>query len=311
VELPPEVVRLLGLQDGVITRRQALAAGLTKDDIARLVRRREWVRLLRGVYINHTGQPTWLQRAWAGVLAHAPAALAGTSPMPRPAQSGPIWVAVSVGRNVRQRPGYRVRYLTRFDEQVQHHTYPSRMRLEEACLELVVDTASLLDRIQLVAGVCQSRRTTALRLLAALAFRPRMPGRRWLEDVLRDIANGTCSVLEHGYLTKVERAHGLPPGRRQQVGEDTSGRVYRDVHYAQYDQYVELDGALFHDSPRARDADMERDLDAATEGQHAVRLGWGQVYGRPCLTAAKVATLLRVRGWTGTIRPCGPECAAA
>jgi len=76
-----------------------------------------------------------------------------------------------------------------------------------------------------------------------------MPDRRWLENVLRDIADGTCSVLEHGYLTKVERAHGLPPGRRQPMDEDTSGRVYRDVHYEQYDQYVELDGALFHDSP--------------------------------------------------------------
>jgi hypothetical protein len=123
------------------------------------------------------------------------------------------------------------------------------MRLEESCLDLVADTASLLDRIQIVAEVCQSRRTTAHRLLAALARRPRMPDRRWLENVLRDIADGTCSVLEHGYLTKVERAHGLPPGRRQPMDEDTSGRVYRDVHYEQYDQYVELDGALFHDSP--------------------------------------------------------------
>ena len=311
MDLPPEVVRLLVLQDGVITRRQALVAGLTKDDIARLVRRREWTRLLRGVYVNHTGEPTWVQRAWAGVLAYAPAALAGPSAMPRPAENGPIWIAVSVGRNVRERPGFRVRYLTRFDEQVQHHTHPPRMRLEEACLDLVADTASLLDRIQIVAGVCQSRRSTAHRLLAALPRRPRMPDRRWLEAVLCDIANGTSSVLEHGYLTKVERAHGLPHGRRQPMGEDTSGRVYRDVHYEEYDQYVELDGALFHDSPSARDADMERDLDAAVERQHTVRLGWGQVYGRPCATAAKVATLLRLRGWTGTIRPCGPDCGAA
>ena len=55
---------------------------------------------------------------------------------------------------------------------------------------------------------------------------------------------------------------------------------------------------------------MERDLDAAVERQHTVRLGRGQVYGRPCRTAAKVATLLRLRGWTGTIRLCGPDCAA-
>ena len=48
MDLRAEVIRLLLFQDGVITRRQALTAGLTKDDVARLVRRRVCVRLLRG-----------------------------------------------------------------------------------------------------------------------------------------------------------------------------------------------------------------------------------------------------------------------
>jgi hypothetical protein len=129
--------------------------------------------------------------------------------------------------------------------------------------------------------------------------------------VLRDVAEGTCSVLEHGSLTKVERPHGLPRGRRQLAGEDSSGRVYRDVYYEECDQYVELDGVLVHGTPEARDADLERDLDAAVERHGTVRLGWGQVYGRPCRTAAKIAALLTQLGWTGSIRPCGPDCDAA
>jgi len=47
---------------------QALAAGLVDHDLQRLVRRRDLTRLLRGVYVDHTGEPTWQQRAWAAVL---------------------------------------------------------------------------------------------------------------------------------------------------------------------------------------------------------------------------------------------------
>ena len=71
---------------------------------------------------------------------------------------------------------------------------------------------------------------------------------------------------------------------------------------------VELDGRLFHDTARQRDADLERDLDAAVEGMGTVRLGWGQVFDRACDTAGKVAALHRARGWTGSARRCGPDC---
>lgn len=189
--------------------------------------------------------------------------------------------------------------------------HPPRMRFEEACLDLVAATRSELDRIQILADACQSRRTTARRLLQALARRARVPDRRWLESVLHDIATGTCSVLEHGYLTKVERAHGLPRCRRQRPELGPSGRLFRDVEYEQLGQLVELDGRLFHDSATARDADLERDLDAALTRHDTVRLGWGQVFGRPCRTAVKIGILLSNRGWTGTVRPCGPDCQAA
>jgi hypothetical protein len=239
VDLPREIARVLGDQSGVIARRQVVDGGWTKNDIDRMVRRREWVRLLPGVYVAHTGDPTWLQRAWAGVLYYWPAALAGASAIRMtagrrtPDHAGPVWVAVAADRHVRARPGYRIRWLARFDEQVLENMHPPRMRFEEACLDLVAATRSELDRIQILADACQSRRTTARRLLQALARRARVPDRRWLESVLHDIATGTCSVLEHGYLIKVERAHGLPRGRRQRPELGPSGRLFRDVEYEQ------------------------------------------------------------------------------
>jgi very-short-patch-repair endonuclease len=125
--------------------------------------------------------------------------------------------------------------------------------------------------------------------------------------VLDDVAEGACSVLEHGYLTRVERAHGLARPRRQVVSRSQAGLVYRDVEYAG-GLVVELDGLLFHDTTEQRDRDFDRDLVAAVDGRDTVRLSWGQVFDRPCRTAGLVAALLRARGWSGAARACGPKC---
>lgn len=70
---------LLREQDGVLSRRQSLQAGLTDRDLARLSRRRELVRVHPGVYVDHTGPLSWQQRAWAAVLFSWPAALCAES----------------------------------------------------------------------------------------------------------------------------------------------------------------------------------------------------------------------------------------
>jgi hypothetical protein len=59
-----EIARLLAQQSGVISRRQVLAHGGCPADIDRALRRLERVRMLPGVFVDRTGRPTWLQRAW-------------------------------------------------------------------------------------------------------------------------------------------------------------------------------------------------------------------------------------------------------
>jgi hypothetical protein len=116
------------------------------------------------------------------------------------------------------------------------------------------------------------------------------------------------AVLEHGYITRIERPHGLPQGLRQ-FSERHEGRaLYRDVDYAAYRRIVELDGTLFHGSARQRDLDLDRDLDAACVDRPTVRLGWGQVFDRPCRTTTRVARFLQGGGWSGVPKPCGPAC---
>lgn len=314
------IEEILSRQDGVIARGQALAAGATRAAIVRRLRRGEWVPIHPGVYITHNGQPTWQQRAWAAVLACWPAALDGRSairahegPGRRHADDATITVMVAHERKVRSPAGVTVRRARRFESQVQWNLSPPRMRYDEAVIDLADRAYTDLAAIAALADACGGRRTTAARLLAKVDTIPRLRRRSWLCSVLQDVADGTCSVLEHGYLTRVERPHGLPRGERQAPAVSGGRRMLRDVRYAgrrpSWTQIVELDGRLDHDSAAARDRDMERDLDAAIDGEETVRLSYGQVYDRPCRTAAKIARLLSRRGWRGRFRRC-PRCPA-
>lgn len=312
-----EATRVQSQQAGVISRRQALDAGLGPHDVRRLVRRREWTQVHPGVFVDHTGPLTWVQRAWAAVLFSWPAALSGESALR--AGDGPgsrdvlreevVHVAVDRRRTTLLAPeGVALHYVARLEARAAWNLSPPRMRYEEAALDVAVDAACDLDAIAALAKACQSRRTTAHRLLATLATRPRIARRRWLEEILRDVADGTCSVLEHGYLTHVERAHGLPRADRQARATASVGVVYRDAAYGR-GVLVELDGRLFHDTATQRDADFERDLDAAAAGGSTLRLSWGQVFDRPCSTAAKLVHVLAGAGVVVEPRSCGPGCA--
>jgi hypothetical protein len=216
-----------------------------------------------------------------------------------------VVVAVDRSRRVTCPRGVRVVHVVDLHERVHWNLGPPRVRFEEAVLDQAAAARTELDAVAVVADAVQRRRTTADRLLEALDRRRRIGRRRFLASVLADVRDGTHSVLEHGYLVRVERAHGLPRGERQASGD---GR-YRDVRYAAHATDVELDGRLFHDDARSRDDDLDRDLDAVVDGRLTVRLGWGQVFGRPCRTAERVGAILRARGWTGSLRRC-PDCPA-
>ena len=304
---------MLERQSGVLSRRQALAGGLQPHDLRRMLRRRELAPVHPGVYVDHTGPLTWVQRAWAGVLATEPSALshrsalrAADGPGRREVDDAPIHVAVDRRRTVEPPPGVVRHYLGGLDQRVLWNASPPRVRVEHAVLDLAAVAGTDFDAIAELAGAVQARRTTTPRLRDALGRRERIARRGFLEGVLDDVAAGTCSVLEQGYLARVERAHGLPRAGRQ-VMAVSRGPVLRDVDYARYGLLVELDGRLFHDSTRARDSDLDRDLDAAVDGRLTVRLGWGQVFGRPCETAPRIGRLLQQRGWTGVPTRC-PEC---
>jgi hypothetical protein len=314
---PPSVTVLLDDQAGVVSRRQLLQAGLAPHDVKRMIRRRLLTSIHPGVYVNHTGEPTWLQSAWAGVLAVWPAALTHESALRAAEGPGsrrdvrPVQVAVARDRHVIGPKDLTVVRRDHLDDRVQWHLGPPRFRYEEAAIDVATEARSEVAALSELARVTQGRRTTAARLGCSLAGRSRVQHRDLLLGVLADIETGASSVLEREYRVRVEEPHGLTGARRQVRDRVGSGVVYRDVEYGEPAVgalvVVELDGRL-HDTAEARDRDMERDLDTALVGVTTVRLSYGPVLGRPCVVAAKVGRLLQLTGWSGGARRCGATC---
>nr|WP_090341144.1 hypothetical protein [Mycolicibacterium malmesburyense]CRL70893.1 hypothetical protein CPGR_01767 [Mycolicibacterium malmesburyense] len=307
------VADLTVAQDGVVARRQMLCAGATDFDIARLVRRRELVPVGRGVYVDHSGRLTQPQRHWVAVLAFWPAALAHASALPDPPTTV-VHIAVDPSRNLRPLPRIVLHRTPDFAQRADLFRKPPLIRVEHALIDVVggelrgEDVAAAFAEL---ARVCATWRTTPQRVLQTLETRRRVPGRRILEAMLTDLRDGACSVLERGYLHRVERAHGLPRGRRQARSTATGRTTFQDVRYGRHRVVVELDGRAFHDSPRDRDRDALRDLAELSRSDLAtIRLTYGLVFGDACRTAQLIGGVLRRRGWTGRVRTC-PSCRPA
>jgi hypothetical protein len=307
------VERPLWTQDGIISRRQVLDAGGTDSDIARMLRRRELTDVHRGVYVSHSGGLTLGQRHWAAVLAFWPAALAHTSALPDP-PTAVVHVAVGPGRHLRPLPRIVLHRTPEFERRTDLGRSPPAIRLEHALIDVAggeLHERDVAAAFALLARVCARRRTTPQRILRVLATRQRVSGRRTLEAMLTDLRDGACSVLERGYLHRVERAHGLPRGERQTRSTATGRSTYQDVQYRGQGVVVELDGRAFHEAPRDRDRDALRDLaELSRSDVVTTRVTYGLVFGDACRTAVLIGDLLRRRGWTGRTRTC-PACRAA
>ena len=60
--------RLAYVQDGVVSREQALGLGLGRHALSRMVGEQQWQALAPGVYLTANGAASWRALAWAGVL---------------------------------------------------------------------------------------------------------------------------------------------------------------------------------------------------------------------------------------------------
>ena len=308
-----DTVRLSDLlrwhQSGTVARRQVLELGGSDADIARMLRRKELVQVHPGVYVDHTGPLTPSQRRWVAVLARWPAALWRESALGEPT-GGTIHLAVDRHRNADPLPGVAIHRMTDLHGRTDWRTTPPQIRAPQAVIDTMVarlDEGDVAGAYAVLTRAC-FRRTTPDRIAAALARRSRVRHRRMIADLVEDRRTGACSVLERGYLHRVERAHGLPRGRRQRLSTATGARTDQDVRYEKYGLVVELNGRSIHDNPDSWDADARRGLaELAVSGALTVPVTYGLVFRDACRTAGWIAVILQRLGWTGELRRC-PDC---
>lgn len=304
---------LLRVQDGVLTRAQALASGMTDERIeANLVANR-WQRLFAGVYACFSGPLPRRARLWAAVLrageeavlSHETAAeLVGLIESP----SARIHVTVPWRRTVHRIPGVMVHRSVRASLIRHPSRIPPQTRVEETVIDLTQTARCVDDAMGWLARAVGARITTADRLTQAMRRRSRLRWRGTLRAALDDVRWGCHSLLEIKYFRNVERAHGIPMADRQAVRQRAGHKEFDDVRYRQYRTRVELDGRVAHPYPE-RFRDMRRDNSAVAEGDDPLRYGIRDVEEFPCHVAAQVGGVLRHNGWTGSPHACNrPDC---
>jgi very-short-patch-repair endonuclease len=295
-------------QAGIITRQQALSAGLTDDTIGAQLAAGRWQRVHPGVLATFSGPLSRAAQLWAAVLFAGPGAVLSHETAAEligldGRHEQRIHVTVPAPRTPVVRHGVVV-HRSRNVAGTRHPVLePPRTRIEETVVDLTQTSRDLDMAVGWLIRAVASRRTTPARLLATLTARRRVRWRRELTDALSDVADGCHSLLELRYARRVERAHRLPRGERQRP----RGATYEDVAYPEFGTSVELDGKVNHVAEHAF-RDHRRDNAVVLAGARVLRYGFADVAQRPCVVAAEVATVLRSAGWPGNPRACGAGC---
>jgi predicted transcriptional regulator of viral defense system len=189
------LTELLGRQQGVLSRAQALAAGLTRAGIAHRLARRRWQRIVPGVYAAFTGPVTRCALLWAVVLRAGPGAVvshetaAELQGLIDPA-GAVVHVSVPGTRHPRRIAGVVVHRCDRLAERRHPVRLPPQTRVEDTVLDLVDSCADVDDAMAWLARAVASRVTSAPRLVAAARTRGRLRHRSLLGAALGDVDSG-------------------------------------------------------------------------------------------------------------------------
>lgn len=310
------VARLVRRQAGAVARGQLLRLGFDDHAIAAQLTAHRWQVWCDGVYLTFTGPPPLSASRWAALLACGPGAVlshqtaADVHGFSDGLAQGPlIHVTIPESRREVSPPGVRVHRSRLLPSTAEIRHGVAVTTAADTVLDLVAGTRSADTVVTLVTAACRCRATSVDALLVAMSHRKRQRHRWLVQAVCLDVRDGVESHLEREYLRRVERAHGLPPGRRQFKGRTRRGWIRRDVAYDEYRTAVELDGRRGHEGV-GQHRDAARDNDTTEQTWQTLRYGHGSIFGEPCEVARQVAAVLRNGGWRGELAPCGAQCAA-
>ena len=271
-------------QHGVVARRQLRRAGLTRDQIDRLVATGGLLLLHRGVYaVGHRPVGPRSREMAVVLLAGQRGALSlhsagGLWAMTRP-WHGPVH---AVGPKSRRGDGYvihRTRHLPQSDV-TRHHGIPVTTPMRT-----LLDLSPVVSMDSLDAALAEA----LVRRLGNLDdLRPRATGQLRL---LLSTAAPTRSKLERD-LRRLLREYGLP----QPISNGVVEGYEVDLHWPDERVVAELDGYEFHAHRRAFETDRERDIVLQAAGWRTVRVTDHQLSAKRAGTAERFTALLHPQG---------------
>lgn len=258
-------------QGDLITRRQALSAGLSADALRHRLRDGgPWKVVLPGVYLMHTGGLTGGQREIAAVLyAGRGCVVTGIAALQRHGVRVPASEVVDVlipDATKRQSAGFvRTHRTIRMPERP---IVADGIRWASAARAVADATRGVLDERDVravVADAVQQRKCTVGQLAAELNVGPRQRSAA-LRTVLEEVADGVASIAE-GDLRKLIKGGGLPePMYNPQLFIETEFIGQPDVWWRDAGVAGEVDSREWHLSPAQWERTMARHATMSAAG---------------------------------------------
>jgi hypothetical protein len=285
-----KLARLAGSSWGVVTRAEAMAAGLSKREIDRRIEKGLLIRAFPGVYrVGHRAASVeaWYMAAvracgdgavlMGGAAAHLLGLVKGSPPSPA--------VLTPTRRRVK---GVATRHSRYIDPQ--DVTTCKRIRVTNVPRTLcdVAADQSLSDLARTCHEAGVKYRTTPAHVEAVLRRRPNTPGAGNLRLIMRGDEPVVLSKLEAAFLDLLRR-EGLP----LPVTNKPAGTKRVDCRWPDHRLTVEIDSYRFHNSRHAWEQDRIGEREARKRKDRFRRYSYADVLEDSTYMLAELRDLLR------------------
>jgi Transcriptional regulator, AbiEi antitoxin len=282
------VGRIASGQHGIVTRAQALDAGVTAREIERRLQKHALVREHHGVYRVGHRAPSTEASYLAAVLACGNGALLSkraAAYLLRLIKGSPPRPQVVVPTQRRRRGVETWRSHVDPRDATTHRAIPVTTVPRTLVDLAAVLSAGVLARACHEAGV--QHRTTPAQVEAVLARRPNSRGAANLRRVISGDVHVTLSKLERRFLDVLREARLPLPETNRSAG---GSRV--DCRWPKHRLTVELDSYRYHGSRHAWEQDRRREREAHARGDQFRRYTYGDVFEHPRLMLRELRELV-------------------
>ncbi len=296
--------RVLRDQEQVISRTEAFNCGMSVEQVQWRIRPGgPWQRLLPGVYLAVTGDPSRAQSELAALRYAGPGSvLTGTAALRRHGvrvpESKTLIVLIPAGRGRANRSFVRVWPTARMPEFVMADGAVRFTQAARAVADASRELGSLREVRAVTADAVQRRACRLDQLIEELASAP-IRGSAWLRRALAEVADGVRSVAEGDLRDLINRAQLPSPMFNPRLYLGRTFLAKPDAWWPEAGVAAEVDSREWHLSPGDWAQTMARHARMTACGILVLHFTPTQVRTQP----ATVATDIRSALQTGRQRP--------